>query len=359
MVFENKVVKIVAVIALLLVVIAVALYFINRDEEIIKPVEDIYVPTPNQLLLGIKYETKIDCDFDTLEKNILSDLRFSGLELRDEYCMVYQITDEKSEKDITAFLKIQDSLPEVNYTSKTIVLAVGRELEELSDKNKRTDDDGNKIFDISYGGKYSKNSVYVYSMNKIEFLSGLDLEEYYWEHVDKSCNFVEGKREDLHLLSEGKYHKVYSKPEGIYEYILYSEGSFEAVSRYIGEERPQITEYTDTMVFVRLETTQKYYNPKINIFSGTTKHSLIYLINDIVAYVRVYNNSIILVVRDVYDSSKYGYSFYLPFTYDVENYKTVLKSIEVVDNTHLFVEYYTGTERRLVQETLTVANMSA
>ncbi len=327
----------------------------NKEE---RPEDSTDIPSPNQLLFGFKKVGEAECDIDVLKKNILTDDRFLGYGLHDEYCMVYQATDFEAENALKKFIGIKSELPKIEYSKQYMVLSVGRAIEDISDKNKKTTDAGERVVDFTFGDSYSPNAVYVYSMKKTEFLSGNELEIYYLENIHPNCNLEEVSRDDLQLISEGKYHKVYKKADNVYEYVIYGMGDVGVSSRKILDELPVITEYSDTMVKLEHNDKDCFFNPKTNFYTTYSKYNLLYLGGNIVAFAKhSTDGALVLVVRDAYNTANYSYIISPPINCDPKRLNELLQSVEYVDSTHIKVKFFFGKDQPILEETITVPNL--
>ena len=323
-----------------------------------KPDNTESLPSSNQLLLGYKEIGDVKYDYNILKTNIMNDDRFSGYGLREEYSMVYQAIDYESEKTVKEYLGIKDELPSVDYSNYYMLLSVGRTIEDISDKSKKTTESGEKIVDFEFSEEYSKNKVYVYSMKKTEFLSGTMLELYYLENVHLYCNLEEVSRDNSQIISEGKYHKVYKKAEDVYEFVIYMEEEQKVSSRKILNTMPTITEYNEFMVKLEFEDKDQYFNPQTNFYTTQSKYTLHYLKDTKVVFAKFSNSGeFLIVVRDAYNTSNYSYILRPPFKCDADKLNEVIQKVEYVDSTHIKFELYFGEGQPLQVETITVPNL--
>ena len=161
MYLDMKLVKVVAIIALVLVVAAgIMLLFRNVGQE---PEEPSNILTPNQILYGMNYQKTVEYDFDTIRRHIESKEEYAEYTLRDEYLMVYQITNEENEKKIKEYLGIRSELPNVDYKKNFLFLSVGKEVYDVGTKGSMIDRDGLPILDIIYSETpYVSGKVFVY-----------------------------------------------------------------------------------------------------------------------------------------------------------------------------------------------------
>ena len=315
------------------------------------------LPTSNQLLLGFKEIGSVGCDYDVLKKNIMKDSRFIGYDLKDEYCMVYQVTDFESEKNVKDFLGIKEALPEVNYLNSYMLLSVGRSIDDISDKNKKITESGEKIVDITFDESYSKDTVYLYTIKTTAFLSGTELDVYYLENNYKNCNFEEGERDNVQIISDGKYHKVYKKAEDVYEFVI-KNAENKVSSRRILDSLPIITEYNDSMVRLEYEERDQYYNPQNDFYTTKSKYRLHYLRDTQIVFAKFSNDGrLLIVVRDAYNTSNYSYILTPPFSCDAKTLRNLIHSVEYVDSTHIKVELNFGEGQLIKEEVLTVPNL--
>lgn len=317
------------------------------------------LPSSNQLLLGYKEIGSVKYEYNVLETNVMKDARFSGYTLRDEYRMIYLATEIEQEKELIAFLGIKDDLPLVDYTKKNLLISVGFSISDLSDKNKKTNEDGEKVIDITYNKTYSKDTAYVYSINRMDFLSGNELELYYLENLHINSNLEEVERDPAQIISEGKYHRIYQKAEEVYEFVVYNANN-EVSSRRILEQLPIITEYNDTMVRLQYENIDQYYNPQEDFYTKKSNYSLHYLLGNIVVFVKINDEGLInFVVRDVYVSSKYSCVIYSSISCSTERERTVLDKVEFVDSTHLNLILDPGDGNPFYEETITIRDLTS
>ena len=351
-----KLVKVVAILAVILIVVAGAL-LLFRD--VGTPAEDpVDVPTPNQILYGIKYNTSVKYDFEAVKKSIEQDERYAEFTLRDEYCMIYQINNEEKELKVKGLLGIEEALPDLDYSKSFLLLSVGREIYDLDDRTKRLDGDNQPILDIMYSEKaYKPDTVFVYTMNTEKISSGDSLEYYYWENADPRSNLVFDDSYEKEIISEGKYHTLYLRNDKKYVYRLYDSMGEEIKKRAVSDVPVNIVEHGDTII--RIETDKKtvYYNPKKNMYSEEYTVPTGYLVYNIITYMRLYDGEIQLILRDAYDKLFYAKIVRLPFTEDRENIHELVKSVEVIDDTSVWVEYYKGEKRELVREIVEVYNL--
>ena len=324
------------------------------SDNTVEPSADI--PTPTQLLYGLSYKTSVKYDSEKVKASILSDPRFLGFDVRDEYTMVYLINSKEDEARYKEFLGISDVLPEVDYSENNLLLSVGRKIKDIVDK-KRTDDDGNKLITFEYDEDYHKDTVFVYRERKIDFVSGLSLEQHFLETFSTDCNLTEGDRTQTELVAQGEFFKIYSKGEGLYEYVLMLKEEQKMVIRRFTENLPEIIEHSETMVQVIDGEEQMFFNPVTNASTDKTNQKLFFLKNNLVAYARLYNGDIILCIRDAYEPGKYNYAYDVPFTQDKTIKNELLVSIEYVDRFNVFVEFYGGADKTLQNMTVKVVDM--
>lgn len=355
---NKRFISIIAIAAAVLAVIALILFIAGGGKGGV-PEQTGNVPSSNEILMGLRFKGEVECDPVGLKNNVVSDVRFADYQLRDEYCMVFQITDEESKKTVSDFLCLKSELPENDYSSRFVILSVGRKIDSTSDRDKLYSDNGKKVLEITYAKEYYPDKVFVYTMKKTEFLSGMELELYYLEKVHPNANFAEGERDKSELIGNGSYHKLYRKSEGVYEYVLYLADGQTVASRRIVDSLPAIKERSETVVEVECNGSRFFYNPTVNYSSSATTYTTHYLTNDIVAYARLYNNELVLMVRNVYHTSEYGYYFKLPFTQDTANVNGLIKKVEVIDKTHILVEFYTGADKKLTTQVMVVPNLEA
>lgn len=316
------------------------------------------IVSANQLLLGYKEIGDVKYDYNVLKKNIMNDDRFSGYGLRNEYCMVYQATDMESENSVRNFLGIKEELPKVDYSKHYLLLSVGRSIEDISDKNKMTTEDGEKIVDFTFAETFSKDTVYAYSMKKTKFLSGENLDIYYLENVHQYCNLEEVSRDNSQLVSDGKYHKIYKKAEDVYEYIIYSAAEQKVSSRKILNTLPVIDEFNDSMVRIVYGERDQYYNPQTDFYTTKSRYQLHYLKGTMVVFAKFSNTGeLLVVVRDAYNTANYSYILRPPFSCNKDVLRNLLESVEYVDSTHIKLKFNFGDGQPIQEETVTVPNM--
>ena len=313
------------------------------------------IPTPSQMLYNMDFEKSVAFDINKLETEILSDSRFFDYQLKDEYTMVYLIDGEESEARYRSVLGITEELPAVDYSERNIIISVGRKISDIVDK-KRTDDEGNKLNTFVYGEEYHSGTAFVYSIKKIDFLSGFELERYLLEKLDDACNLVEGERSRSVLVAQGEYNKVYLKND-IYEYLLFTKDDQSVYYRRFTDTLPEITEHSETMVQVADGGKQFFYNPRDEKMTSSTDNKLFYVNNTIVAYARTYNGEIVLCVRDAYDTSKYNYVYAVPFTQNESIKNELIVSLVYVDSFTLQIEFYGGAGKTLQTMDVKVVNM--
>ena len=113
----------------------------------------------------------------------------------------------------------------------------------------------------------------------------------------------------------------------------------------------EITEHGDTILEINYEDKTVFYNPQKNIFSEEYNVPVRYLVYNIVWYMRIYDNQIQLILRDAYDKLFYAKIVKLPeATNDRDALHSLVQSVEVNDDTSIWVEYYKGAKRELVRE---------
>lgn len=354
---DKRIKKIIIVFAAVIVLVAAGMYLVKffKSQE---PKEKTYVPSSSQILFGLNFVIEAENDMVVLENNIMSDPRFKDYGVKKEYCMIYHADSEEKETELVEYLGIKDEIPDIDYEVKDLFFSVGRSITNISDKDKNMTDSGQKLISVEYSEEYYRNKVFVYSMRKIDFVSGAELELYYLEKVHPAGNLIEGDRGDSEILSEGKYHKIYKKAENVYEYALYRREDNRIISRAVLDTQPEINEVSDTFVEVISDGVRFFYNPTSEKISQKTDYKTYHVVNNIVAYARVYNSDIVLMVRDVFNISIYGYYFKVPFSKSVSEVNSLLTKVEYIDDTHLRIEYYKGSDKKLVTEELNVPNMN-
>lgn len=350
---KNNAAKLIAVIAVVLIAVTVVLMcFGGHDGG--PTVKDVVIRTPAQMLFGLSYKGEATYDADKLEDYVLSDAKFADYVLKDEYCMMYQLSNETEATDFCETIGFAGELPAVDYRDNKLLLSVGREIISLNEIKKTVTDNGKKMVEVAYGEEYHKGKVFIYTTRNIKFISGNELELYYLEKMSDQSNLVEGLRDTSELISEGEYHKLYKKSEDVYEYLLYSTTSDEIAARAITSIKPEIQEISATLVKIITGSITVYYNAELNIFSENIPRRTIHVAGDIVAFVKEQNGEVRLVVRHVYDTTQYVTSFRLPFTENYDVVDSVLSDVNLVDESRLSVSYYTGTNRILKTEVLRI-----
>ena len=365
---NNKYVKILALIAAILLVMCVAIAVFGRDEGPSQNKNDtnkdsnedrVKVPSINQLVYALNLEGEVKFDFTVLEENLRKNERFKSYLINSEYSMVYQITDGYSETEIKAYLGIEGELPKVNYSQNFLVLSTGRKIHDIGTNINTVTYNDMEVLDVLYSDEaYNENTVYVYSMNTSKFVSGEILENYYWENAMPESNFYIPETVNREVLSSGKYHKLYKGQDDTVECELYSSDGEKVIRRLVCQGDVKVTENKASLVKIDFGERNKYFNTQKNVFSEEYSFNTDYLIYNIITYMRVKNGQIQLILRDAYDSYFYAKIVVLPFSNDTENLDSLVESIKVIDDTHIEVEYYTGTYKTLVKETVEVYNLN-
>lgn len=351
-----KLVKVVAIIAAILLVISGVVVIATKLDKDVDPPSEI--PTPNQLVYGISYAGEIGFDIQSVKKYILQDQTYAEYTVRDEYTMVYQITNEEKELKVKDILGIKEELPKVDYDEEYLLVSTGKKITDLNDKTKKIDSESLPIVDFVYSSEpYAYGSAFVYKMNARRVSSGETLEYYLWENASSESNLVFDDSFEKEILSEGKYHTMYLRSDGKYVYRLYDARGEEIKKRAVLEEQVNITEHGDTIIEIEKDGRSVYYNPQKNLYSEEYLMPTEYLIYNIIYYVRLYDGEIQLILRDAYDKLFYAKIVRLPFTDDKENLHELVKSVEVIDDTSVWVEYYKGEKRELVREVAEVYNL--
>ncbi len=355
--FDKKIIKVVTLIAIFLVVLALVLVALRAIVGNDKEYENI--PSPNQIIYGISYLGEVGYDIGKLNENLFEGSNYLGYELGQNYKMIYQITNEENELETKNYLGISSSLPEINYEEKYLLLSAGYRVSDIKNNSNKEDENRNSIMEIEYDtSEYFVNTVFVYTMNPVEVLSGEALEAYYWENALSECNLVEQESQKKELVDSGTHFKVYSRPDGIYEYNILSGQEKIAVRRGLSAEKPIVEEFSDTLIKVDLGSKNFYYNSVKNIFSIDYEFKTGFLVYDIVTYMRVKDGEIQLILRDAYDDKHYAKIIRLPFTDDKSDLDALLKSVKVVDSTTVTVEYYKGDDRTLTTENVEIYNIN-
>ncbi len=352
-----KLVKIIAVIAVILLAVAGVLVLFKNTGDVVDEPSDI--PTPNQILYGINYVDEITYNYEKIKNYILQDKTYAEYTVKDEYTMIYQISNDEKEKKVKDVLGITEQLPEVDYSKEYLLLSVGKKIYDLSDKTKKYDRDNQLVVDIVYTEEpYKADTVFVYKMRTERFSSGDSLEFYFWENADQNSNLVFDDSFEKEIISEGKYHTLYLRSDKKYVYRLYGKMGEEIKKRAVMDVPVEITEHGDTILEINYDGKSLFYNPQKNIFSEEYTVPMGYLVYNIVWYMRVYDNEIQLILRDAYDKLFYAKIVRLPeITDDRNSIHTLVQNIEVNDDTSVWVEYYKGAKRELVREFVEVYNL--
>ncbi len=356
MYLDRKLEKVLSVITLVLVIIAVGLLLFRKPETMQD--DPIKIPTPNQIKYGMSFESTVSYNFDIIRRSIAAQEEYAEYTLRDEYTMIYQITNEENELKIKDYLGIRTDLPEIDYSKRYLLLSVGREIYDISSRSSGVDKDGQPVLDVVYAEMpYESGKVFVYSMNMQKMSSGDSLEFYYWENAHKMSNLIFDDSYEKEVISEGKFHTLYVRSDKKYVYRLYDHMGENVKKRAISQIPVVITEHADTILRIETEEKTVYYNPQKNIYSEEYTVPTGYLIYNIITYMRLHEDEIQLILRDAYDKFFYAKIVRLPFTNDRENIYDLVKSVEVIDDTSVWVEYYKGENRELVREVVEVYNL--
>ncbi len=345
-------------VAFIAVAVLVIIVLFRMDAE--HPREVIEVPSPNEIMYGIKYECDMPNDASIMRANILSDEKYKDYEIRKLYKMIYQIRDEESEREICEYLGIKGELPTVDYRSNYLLLSVGCLVDDIS-----------RLHSISYAGdeadllkirydtdQYYEGKVYVYSMKNTKLLAGKLLDMYYWENASDNCNLVENPLSDRIIVHEGPYSKVYLRSDNLYEIILQNKAGETVSRKSISNEMPVIKDISDTMTRISYLGKTVYFNAKTGDLSREYDYNTEHLIYNIITHVRLYNGETQLILRDAYDSTFYSMIVRLPFaTVEEDKLDSLIKSISVVDDNHINVEYL-NENNEWVTETVEVYNMN-
>ncbi len=321
--------------------------------------DDYEVPGVSHLMYGIKFVGDMKFDREKLLENLYSNPCFDGYKVDEEYCMVYQITNDDEKDEVFEYLGIKEGkLPEIDYTKESFVLSVGRPLEKISSNVNGLSSNNIEVLDVIYtDDEYTEDDVHVYRMNTSKFLSGEALEEYYWENLSSSSNMVLDETKTRNRTAIGTYYRLYEKSNGIYEIEMYANDGITLCRRFIADYPMKVTEYKSSLIKIDYGSGNKYYNTEKNVFSEDYSFNTEYLIYNLIRYMRVRNGEIQMIIRDAYDTYLYGKIVRLPFTNDTGDLDSLVKSVSVVDDTHISVEYYTGDDRKLVKEIVEVYNL--
>lgn len=347
-------VKIVGVIAALTVLGAVILGIAKGNEP---EKEAGKVSTPDQLVYGLTLDKAVDFDTEALKSYYKNELMFSDYSLADEYTMIYQVSDSDGYEKMGKIFGLKEALPTVDYKEKYLMLSVGREIEKISVSAQNSVDAEHPIYAVDYSEKYTPGRLYVYKMKPVKMMSGVEYEQYCWENLLPNGNLVPIEQGSRETVSAGLYHRQYKTSNGHYEYELLSLDGKTAIKRFLKSEQTAVKEISDTLVKIDEGASSFYYNPTRRVLSEGYDFKTEHLIYNIITYMRVKNGEIQLILRDAYDSTAYAKIVKLPFTEDTENIDSLVKSIKVLDDTHIEVEYYTGVDRRLITEKVEVYNL--
>ena len=354
---SNRIVKIIAVIVVILLLICGALYFLNKEDD--APKNSMNVPTPNEILYGIRYIGDLNYDFDIL-KNSFSQVDFySDYTIQEEYSMIYQITDKDEETQTKNFLGIIGDVPKTDYEKEYLLLSVGRRIQDIDDKLNKVDDNGLTVLDIIYVDEdYSYGKIFVYRMNTKKISSGISYEKYLWDNAIPNDNFIYNDSSANELIDQGKYYTIYKRKDNKYIYYLFDDTGENEQRRTISDVPVEIEEYGETIIKITKDGKSMYYNPQKDLFSmDEYDFQTNYLIYNIITYMRIKDGQIQLILRNAYDKSLYAKIVRLQFTNDTNNIDSLVENVEVVDDTHIRVKYYKGDKRELVTEIVEVYDL--
>lgn len=344
-------------IALVLILITIALSVItgmkkSTDEKINTQGNQIgnTVPTPEMLKFGLRLENEVLCDLNGYMNDLKCDVRFSGYSINHDYKLIFQAKDKDSVSRYKEKLGISSKLPEIDFEQRYMLISLGHKLVGLTQENSKTDYvTSEKVPNIIYyNDEYKANTAYIYSMNKVDFLEGYSLEEYYWRTLSPECNLVLNEDIPRTLLSEGKYSKTYRVGDSSYEYVIYNTDK-EPINRNVLQNTPpEINELNNQLVEIALSDNRQYYvNPIESKISEIYEMPTHFLYRDIITYMRRHNDEIQYILRNAYDDSAYAKIVRLDFPTsqpDTELDKLVLNA-DVVDKYHIRVTYLKGAEK--------------
>ena len=185
-------------------------------------------------------------------------------------------------------------------------------------------------------------------MRELNFLKAND-PEVYSAVLDETASRGEAKI--------GTYYRMYKKADDCYEIELYAYDGKTLNKRYISDTPVEFTEYKASLIKMDYGDGNRYYNSEKNVMSEEYAFNTEYLIYNYIRYMRVRNGEIQMIIRDAYDTYLYGKIVRLPFSKDTEDMDALVKSVSVIDDTHISVEYYKGEDRELVTETVEVYNL--
>lgn len=357
---RNKKISIIVIaIAVVLAVLAILLkelgVFSKKDE-----IDLSNIPTPGQLTYGLHYKGEISHDVEVMRMNLMNESAYLDYDLKKKYKSIYQITDEESEREVCEYLGIQSELVDIDYSEKNLLLSIGCSINDII-KASSVAIDGKAVdlLRVTYNEKeYTEGKIYVYSSNKNDILAGKALERYYWENVSELCNFVESDYADKTLIQEGSYHKLYLKREGLYELLLNNAEGNVAIRKVYTDTAPEVKEISDRMTEIKHTDITQYFNALRGGVSKEFTLKTYYLKYNIIGYVGMYDGEIQLRLQDAYDTRLYGRIHRLPFArVSEEEVESLVKSISVVDDTHIEVEYI-NSDNMVVIDIVTVVNMN-
>ena len=172
------------------------------------------------------------------------------------------------------------------------------------------------------------------------------------------CNFVESDYAQKTVTQEGEYYKLYSKNESLYELVLIDTEGNTVQRKIYSDTVPDIREISNMMTEIKHSGITQYFNALRGSVSKEFTLKTYYLKYNIIGYVGMYDGEIQLRLQDAYDTRLYGRIHRLPFAQVAEEeVESLIKSINVVDDTHIDVEYI-NSDDMLVVETVTVNNMN-
>lgn len=355
--YNKKIVKILAVVALVLVSACIVVALIDKndyskDDHIVDE-----IPSPNDILYGLEKYGETEFSIESVINYYLNNKNYSRHTIKDEYCMVYQITNEEEAREVEKILGIRENLPAIDYSNKYMILSTGRELIEINIKLENYDENNNQIMTFEYAeGDYKEETAYIYIMNQRKFSSGEMYEKYLWEIGDEAGNLIYDYSVNHEMISEGKRYKLYLRDDGNYVYILY-DTTGQTVRKHVVSEKPvEITDISETLLKVDDGEKSVYYNSVKNSYSEEYNMPTTYLIYNIIYYMRDYEGRTQLILRDAYNKKLYAKIIELPFA-ESDDIHSLVKSVSVISDTAVWVEYYKGEKNELVKEQVEVYYM--
>ena len=129
----------------------------SKDDHIVDE-----IPSPNDILYGLEKYGETEFSIESVINYYLNNGNYSRHTVKDEYCMVYQITSEEEARDVEKILGIKENLPAIDYSKKYMLLSTGRELTEINIKREAYDENNNQIMTFEYAeGDYKEKTAYI------------------------------------------------------------------------------------------------------------------------------------------------------------------------------------------------------